>query len=336
MNAALGLALMLALSRAGTWDLGFGAAAPAGPGRARPSVRYVSYVANPLRAVYGDGSGTGAPSLYGDVIARIRSGPGGYSAFESDGVVRVYRYDRFVAAIRRPDITCVGWIGRDVILRIGSGTAARTESALWRYDTGRRVLSPVRTSAQITDVVTVGRRAACICQSGGGEVLSLRDARTLREVARPWPLPRGMDSSSPMVVTAGRYVSLELRRRDGAGSALWIVDTAARRTRQVQVRGLSGICAGRSDTEVLASCDGYGRKGAAPAIVSVSVRTGAMATVRMLNGTYNLLGLSTDRRWVVVEHVTHEVGPIPLEAILLASGTTVVLEPQAYTTCILE
>jgi hypothetical protein len=144
-----------------------------------------------------------------------------------------------------------------------------------------------------------------------------------------WSRPVGLGD---WTVVANRYLAIECWPEvgdtvDTTQTRLWIIDLKTSHDRMIDVSYTAGLVPGRSADELVFGLS-VGSKLRITALDLKSLKRQTLATVG--NGATELVGLSQDLRWALLNTGYADVGPGYLWAINLTTGKTVRVQENIY------
>ena len=292
-----------------------------------PRVRYHAFLAHPLRAVWVNTGASQRVRLFAGAGVTLFDGPGGLAAFQAEDLIRVYRGSVEVYSLRRPGVRCVGWLDTKLVLEL--------RGRCYEYDARRQTLAPSAVPPTASAVVRLGNGDYAL--DGVRDGLRLVQVRTGPErLAHVWNAPREGALPGELHECARWFVVTSLTGPRPREDVLWVIDT--RGTAKVVRTGgtVSGICAGRSSGEVLVSLVAGGPRARSTRFASFRAEDRSLKTLLVTRGSYNLVGYSDDRLWLVATHIVTDVGPAPLVALRVRDGAAIRLERAAYECSVAE
>lgn len=323
---------------------------PAQSKAARIPVSFYSFCYHPRGLFYSTPGGSVYLPIKGvPVYNELMAGAGNYCAIQKEHHIIVYRGAICVRNISAYDASFVGWLpGKRLVysvynktglysLNVKSGKVVKVSLpedvlAVWPFRSGyftielHNVNGPLPTGGsksetQVTLWDGAGKiRSAWHIHAGSFGDFELRDDRWL-----------------VVEVAAKVSISEKSKWRDYT-TLLWIIDLKRKRQYTSKVGWFDcGFCPGEKYGELLIDLPASMTSTLlvkSTRIISLDLHTLRRKDLLVRKGELNIVGISTDRKWLIVLRPYTEVGPSALLAINLANGSTHMLQKQVYS-CVL-
>lgn len=237
---------------------------------------------------------------------------------EGTGFILVYKARKRLLrkSIGSGDNDILGWYHGKVVVRTGEDIRGLNVS------TGE--LSPLDLPKDLVIAVSADSGDILIRETARGSIAEFtgRDGKKAC-----WKRPLGTSFSNNLVIS-DRWVVVECAGSESSFTSLWIFDLKTSEDKVVNLHDwISGVAAGRSGAEVLiglASESNFRVEG----LDLRSTRRTTLATVN--NRRTDLVGLSLDKRWAVLQSGYNEVGPGCLWALNLSTRKRVRMQENVY------
>lgn len=294
-----------------------------------PTLTYYCSTSNPLGLVFGRNSLAPRRLSINVIDAMVMNEDGVLAVLTGDdqyvsGVVEFYSAGHLVSKqkLGYSGVDMLGWVGNNLIVSV--------DDKLLQIDYKTGKMSAIGNADGIKAISSLGKASFVIKETSTSVVVEYKTNQGHR-------LTWGKYGGCGMWTLVGKYMlAMELSpiykgSVDTTKSRLWAIDFSSGKQRSFELQTPNnGFCSGRRDSELII---GVSAKHKGLRIMAMDLHSGkqnTLATVKRNGNLSSLVGLTPDRRWLLVITGYASVGPGKLWALNLSSNKQANLLGNVY------